>query len=123
MEQRVCRLGELSEGKPRVFHVNGTKIAVMKTGTGVVAFSPFCPHARANLLHGRYDGLTVTCHWHGWKFDLKTGKGTNNDAGLTTYPVRVDEDNVFVQLKGDVEPVEADEAFFMPEIRWKNEKD
>ena len=54
---------------------------------------------------------------------LVTGKGTNNDAVLTTYPVRVDEDEVFVQLEGDAEPMEPDEAFFMPEIRWKNEKD
>jgi UDP-MurNAc hydroxylase len=38
-------------------------------------FERFCPHRRADLaVFGTIDGATLTCHLHGWQFDLDTGR-------------------------------------------------
>ena len=97
--------------------------SVMKTADGeVVTFSPFCPHARANLLHGRFENDTVTCHWHGWTFDLPSGAGTNNDSCLSVFPVEVKAGVVYL-LAENQEAEQPDEDYFMPEIKWKKDSD
>jgi UDP-MurNAc hydroxylase len=60
--------------------------------TGEVIFGPyavqkFCPHRRADLARfGELDGCVLTCHLHGWTFDLE-----DNGACLTSddSPIRV----------------------------------
>jgi 3-phenylpropionate/trans-cinnamate dioxygenase ferredoxin subunit len=46
-------------------------------------------------------GGTVECWLHGSRFDLRTGKpiGPPATEAVTTYPVRVDGDDVFVAVK------------------------
>lgn len=120
MDKEICTVGELKLNRPTLFTVGQKKIALMRTEHGIVAFSPVCPHARANLMHGRYDGTRVTCHWHGWSFDLQTGAGTNNEAQLVTFPVRTVGDGVVVTIE-EPEPDVIEKDDMMPEIRWKNE--
>ena len=33
-----------------------------------------CPHRAMPLSHGRYDGETLECSYHGWRFDSQTGQ-------------------------------------------------
>lgn len=102
--------------------VNGKPVGVVRLGDCVAAFVPFCPHARADLTHARYEGETVCCHWHGWTFSLLTGKGINNDERLRMFPVLVEDGNVYIHLEKEKEEEnQSDPADFMPEIRWKNE--
>jgi UDP-MurNAc hydroxylase len=40
-----------------------------------------CPHLRADLVRfGTVEGGTLTCHMHGWRFDLTTGRCLSSDA-------------------------------------------
>lgn len=121
MRKKLCLTQELKPGKPTVILSDGKKVAVMKTADGaVIAFSPFCPHARANLLHGRFENDTVTCHWHGWTFDLRSGEGTNNDSRLHMFPV-VEEAGVVYLVAENRDVEQPGEDFFMPEIKWKKD--
>jgi len=44
----------------------------------------------ASLGNGAIDGCAVTCPWHDWKFDLKTGEGlTNPSSPVASLAVRV----------------------------------
>jgi len=45
-------------------------------------------------------GCMLTCHWHNWKFDLKTGAALCLPAtvGVRTYPVKTENEQVFVDL-------------------------
>lgn len=51
-------------------------------------FERFCPHRRADLaVFGTIDGTTLTCHLHGWQFDLDTGRClTADDRKLRVRP-------------------------------------
>ncbi len=121
MRKRLCLLQELNSEKPTLVVNDGKKVAVMKTADGtVVAFSPFCPHARANLLHGRFEKDRVTCHWHGWTFDLASGEGTNNDSCLSMFPVEVEAGVVYLVTEKP-ETDQPDDEYFMPEIKWKKD--
>ena len=36
----------------------------------VFALRDICPHRGIPLHHGRFDGETITCCYHGWRFDV-----------------------------------------------------
>jgi len=45
------------------------------------------------------NGKVVTCPWHGWQYDVATGKLTMNPAaGVQCYPVEVRGEDIFVDL-------------------------
>jgi UDP-MurNAc hydroxylase len=51
-------------------------------------FERFCPHRRADLaVFGTIEDTTLTCHLHGWQFDLDTGRClTADDRKLRVRP-------------------------------------
>ncbi|XP_013382072.1 Rieske domain-containing protein [Lingula anatina] len=78
--------------------VNETKIALFRYGDQLHAVNEKCPHAGGPLHIGDIEELPdfsvcVRCPWHGWKFDLKTGrcKHPSGEQRCTiVYAVRVD---------------------------------
>ena len=57
-----------------------------------------CPHMGASLAEGTLVRGRVRCSWHGWEFDLETGRCDRKDwAGLPVYEIRIDGDDVWVR--------------------------
>ena len=119
--KKICDVTSLKKGKATILRMDGEQIALYFDGSEVFAFSPFCPHARANLTMGSFHEQEVKCHWHGWRFSLRDGEGVNNDSRLKTYPVKVEDGIVFVELNQQIEEKKptVNEDPFMPEIKWK----
>lgn len=70
--------------------VEGREIAVFRRENAFFALDNSCPHAGGPLAEGDLDGDQVRCPWHGWGFDLNTGKCSFAHGGaVATYPVRV----------------------------------
>jgi nitrite reductase/ring-hydroxylating ferredoxin subunit len=45
------------------------------------------------------DGNMVTCPWHGWQYNVITGKvGQNPTVGVDCYPVEVRGEDIFVDV-------------------------
>ena len=58
-----------------------------------------CPHEGYPLVEGVLDAQCVlTCNWHNWKFDLKTGETLYGGDRLRVYPVMVREGMVHVDV-------------------------
>jgi len=121
MATKICDVSSLKKGRATIFRLKGEQIALYVDGEEIFAFSPFCPHARANLTMGSFHEQEVKCHWHGWRFSLRDGEGVNNDSRLKTYPVTVENGIVFVELNQQIEEKKptVNEDPFMPEIKWK----
>lgn len=86
----IAEESAISTDAGSTFFVDDIEIAVFRTEGELFAIEGRCPHKGASLGNGALDGGTVTCPWHDWKFDLKTGTGlTNPSSPLTTVPVRV----------------------------------
>ena len=98
---RVCKTSELTEGQSKCVQTNGKDIAVFNVKGKFYAIDNICIHAGGTLNDGPIDleNCQVTCNWHGWAYDLATGKCITHpkqDVFTGTYPVKIEHDNVFV---------------------------
>lgn len=67
---------------------DGTRIAVFRTRDGYHALADRCNHMGGPLSHGDVTGSTVTCPWHGWRYDLRTGARVDRPGqAVTAYPL------------------------------------
>jgi 3-phenylpropionate/trans-cinnamate dioxygenase ferredoxin subunit len=71
----VGKAEEIVEGEATAFDVNGTEIAVGRSGGTLYAFSDICTHRNCNLANGgEIEGSTIACECHGSVFDMGTGE-------------------------------------------------
>jgi nitrite reductase/ring-hydroxylating ferredoxin subunit len=97
----VCRRRDIPPGRGWPVRVDDAFIAVFETGGVLRAVDNICCHVGNPLDDGFVDGNTVTCPWHGWRYDLRTGEHLTvfgRRPGLRTYPVRADGDDVLVDV-------------------------
>ena len=72
-----------------LFNVEGTFYAL----DGV------CPHQGGPLGQGVLSGCIVTCPWHGWQFDVRSGQHQITPRIVQPrFEVRVEEDWILVDL-------------------------
>ncbi|MCP5062412.1 MAG: Rieske (2Fe-2S) protein, partial [Ignavibacteriae bacterium] len=97
---KVCNLSELKESFGSRFLINDTDIAVFKIGEKIFAVNNVCPHQQAALMfEGFVENETVVCPLHGWCFELETGNLCGGNRGLTSYPFKVIDSEVFVKVE------------------------
>lgn len=72
-------------------------IVLVRVDGEVYAVDSVCPHAGGPLGEGELDGTRITCPWHGWSYDVTTGKcGVDPSTRVETFAVRIDGEDVFV---------------------------
>ncbi|MEE8241636.1 MAG: Rieske 2Fe-2S domain-containing protein [Nitrospirales bacterium] len=96
---KVAGTAELTPGTGVVAEVNGQAIAVFNVDGTYCAVDNTCIHRGGPLGEGELEGDTVTCPWHGWQYNVKTGACINNpSATLKSYEVKVEGTDVKVLL-------------------------
>jgi nitrite reductase/ring-hydroxylating ferredoxin subunit len=100
-----------------VLRRDGKQIVLFLSSDGVVyACNNRCPHEGYPLREGTLDdGCTLTCDWHNWKFDLKTGANHFGGDALRVYPVEVRDGDIWLDLSDP--PLEARRAAIMANLR------
>ena len=79
--------------------VDGVEIALAHCNGGFYAVQGHCLHLQGPLGHGRLEGCVLTCPWHGWQYDVRTGQNEFDLAiQLQTYDVQVDDGEVRVRV-------------------------
>jgi nitrite reductase/ring-hydroxylating ferredoxin subunit len=104
----VGAVSEMPPGSRRQVRAGGRDIAVFNVGGTFYALKDTCPHRGARLSAGsvvggltapcagayEYDGSRqfVKCPWHGWEFDLATGRSycEPERERVRAYPVSVE---------------------------------
>src|SRR5262247_2946244 len=82
-----------------VAKLGGKQIALFAAGDAILACNNRCPHEGYPLREGTLDGgCVLTCNWHGWKFDLRTGDNLLRGDRLRTYPTRIADGAVWVDV-------------------------
>lgn len=76
--------------------VDDVELALFKVDNEWFAVDGRCPHQGASLADGCLEATTVSCPWHGWKFDLRTGQGDRPQAKLRTFAIRLDEQGLWI---------------------------
>jgi nitrite reductase/ring-hydroxylating ferredoxin subunit len=70
----VAKVNEIPDGKMKRVVVDGKEVLIANVGGKFYAISDRCGHMNALLSMGNLTGDTVTCPFHGAKFDVITGK-------------------------------------------------
>ena len=70
---KVATTEEIPEGSIRHVLVHDKPIALCNVEGHFYAVNAVCPHMGGPLASGRLAGCVVTCPWHGWTFDVRTG--------------------------------------------------
>jgi nitrite reductase/ring-hydroxylating ferredoxin subunit len=131
----IAPLRDFPAGSRKLIDVKGRAIAVFNVNGEFFALANRCPHQGGSLIQGRLVGLVeasepgcyrysrrgeiIRCPWHGWEFDVRTGKSwcepnrvrarqfsVSIAQGATlvegpyvaeTFPVRVEDDYVVLE--------------------------
>jgi nitrite reductase (NADH) small subunit len=78
----------------------GIAVALFNAGAGGFrACGAICPHENGPLAEGWLEGDAVVCPWHGFDFDLATGRCLVDDAlSIPIYPVRAVDGGIEVDV-------------------------
>ena len=92
-------LERLLRDRQVVAKMGGKQIALFATGDAIYACNNRCPHEGYPLREGTVaDGCVLTCNWHGWKFDLRSGENLLRGDRLRTYPTKIVDGTVWVNV-------------------------
>ena len=110
----VGRFSDLERDGYLIARVGGREIGVLATSVGLRAIRNRCPHHGGPLCRGTVSERIVgepgryrltgrpmlRCPWHGWEFDIESGKCLDDDAlRVAVYPVRIEDGRVLVRAE------------------------
>lgn len=96
---KAAQVGDVPAGTIREFQVGGKAVALANVGGQIYAINNVCLHRGGPLADGPLEGAIVTCPWHGWEYDVRTGKvKQNSTVGVESYAVEVRGEEIFVDV-------------------------
>jgi nitrite reductase (NADH) small subunit len=96
---RVANTDEVGAGNGIVVEVKDKCLAVFNVDGALHVTDNTCLHRGGPLGEGDLEGETVTCPWHGWEYNVKTGHCANNpSSNIKTYQTIVEEGEVKIEL-------------------------
>jgi nitrite reductase (NADH) small subunit len=105
---------EFKESEAKIIVLNGVEIGIIRLGERFFAMRNSCPHRLAPICKGKItgtmlpsspgeliygmDGKLIRCPWHGYDYDIETGKCLFNGTNLKvkTYETSTLDGEVFV---------------------------
>jgi len=112
MKHRIGDVDGVRRDGCRIIDVEGRPVGVISVGEEFFAIHDRCPHMGASMCSGSLGGTFVAaapyelvygmedrvirCPWHGWEFDLETGRSVlePDRVGLRTYRVTQEDGHV-----------------------------
>ena len=72
---------------------------MFKVGGNFYATDSTCKHRGGPLGEGERDGCNGVCPWHGWEYDVTTGKNVDDEnIRLESFAVRLEGDDILIEL-------------------------
>ena len=97
---RAVEVDRLQPSRPVAVKVRGKHVALFLHQGEILACNNRCPHEGYPLVEGALDANCVlTCHWHNWKFDLKSGATLYGGDNLRIYPVKLEDGMVWLDTR------------------------
>ena len=106
---------DLKPGERRIVEVNGRSIGIFNVHGDYFALHNRCPHMGGALCEGPVTGTTlptnsiefnygrhdelIRCGWHGWEFEIKTGRCTvDPKMRAKAYQVTVEANELILHM-------------------------
>jgi nitrite reductase/ring-hydroxylating ferredoxin subunit/multimeric flavodoxin WrbA len=104
---KVCSLSELPNNSQKIVPLGPHKVALFHFNNEISAIANACLHKAGplglGLVENKYEGLYVTCPWHGWEYNIKTGSappGYKDQQAV--YEVKVEGDDILISEQPSV---------------------
>jgi len=99
---RITSVENIPLHEGRAVSAAGREIAIFHLVDRFLTVDNQCPHKGGPLCDGIISGTAVVCPLHGRRFDLETGLAVRSSepACVATYPTRVEDGIVLVDLNG-----------------------
>ena len=96
---KVATRGEIPAGSGKTVDVRDHSIALFNCDGTFYAIDDTCAHQGGPLGEGELAGTIVTCPWHEWCYDVRTGINVDDPTcKVSAYAVRVEGEDVLVCL-------------------------
>jgi nitrite reductase (NADH) small subunit len=95
----AAKIADVPVGAVHEFQVAGKAVALANVDGKFFAINNTCLHRGGPLGEGSLQDKIVTCPWHGWEYDVTTGKLLQNPSmGVACYLTEVRGEEVFVDI-------------------------
>ncbi|HET9097185.1 MAG TPA: non-heme iron oxygenase ferredoxin subunit [Candidatus Baltobacteraceae bacterium] len=96
----VAKTTDIAPGRTLRVVVDGTEVLLCNVDGTLYAIEDVCTHDGAPLDQGELEACRIVCPRHGAEFDVRTGEVLKLPAvmPLPTYSVRIEGDDVYVDL-------------------------
>jgi nitrite reductase (NADH) small subunit len=111
----ACLVSDVPVGKAMIVRIRNRTLGVFRLPDGFAAVLNVCPHRGAALCEGPVCGTTdasavgefiygregeiIRCAWHGWEFDIRSGRSlVDPKVRARTFPVSVEDDRIFIHV-------------------------
>jgi len=96
---RIGAVSDVPAGECRVYEAGENRVAVFNVEGALHAIDNSCMHRGGPLNEGMIEGSIVTCPWHHWSYDVRTGKTTmSEDLSVKKYPIEVRGEDLFIDV-------------------------
>jgi nitrite reductase/ring-hydroxylating ferredoxin subunit len=132
----VATVDQIPPGERMLVTVGGREIGIFNVRGEYFAIGNRCPHNGASLCKGRIVGLVeaaepgsyqfsrrgelLRCPWHGWEFDLRTGKSwcEPDRTKVRSYDLKVEQGGTLTDdtLRAETFPVSVEKQYVVVEV-------
>ena len=99
---KVAEVGDIAADQGKVIEIGGTPVALFNVAGTFYAIDNVCLHMGGPLGEGILKEAVVTCPWHGWQYDVKTGALLGNPAvNVQSYEVKIENDAIYLWMEVD----------------------
>src|SRR5699024_9508804 len=110
----VAGVGEIPSGEFKIVKANGKEVGVYNDEGVYDGILNVCPHQQDEICKGTVSGTNIesephefiygkegkvlSCPWHGWEFDIETGKSIFDPENyrVRTYEVKVEDNRIIL---------------------------
>ncbi len=98
---KVAKTSDIPPGEVRSFVVDTEVIAICNVEGKFYAIKDECTHMEYPLSDGTLAEDTITCAWHGAKFNVRTGEVLAMPAyeSVETYEIKVKGNDIYVLME------------------------
>jgi nitrite reductase (NADH) small subunit/3-phenylpropionate/trans-cinnamate dioxygenase ferredoxin subunit len=97
---KVAEISDIPPGTAKVVEVQNIEVALFNLDGQIYAIDNMCQHAGGPLGEGKIKDDVVICPWHGYRYNIKTGRYLKNpDMSVACYPVQVEDGKIAVSVR------------------------
>ena len=96
---KVANLSDIAPGTAKAVEVAGRTIALFNVDGAVYALDNTCLHQGGPLGEGTLEGDVVSCPWHMWEYNVRTGEKVGHpELKVSKYEVQVENGEIKVAV-------------------------